>query len=102
MELFIKGSNPENQNIPYQRVSDNETLIRKDYYKQTYLLGLNSKFKETMKTQYYKIFALAFLLSVTQSCENANSMVDTSVEAPNTSGVHGEVFGIWNKTQQYM
>lgn len=50
-----------------------------------------------MKTQYYKIFALAFLLSVTQSCENANSMVDTSVEAPNTSGVHGEVFGIWNK-----
>nr|WP_305050994.1 hypothetical protein [Elizabethkingia bruuniana] len=50
-----------------------------------------------MKTQYYKIFALAFLLSITQSCENANSMVDTSVEAPNTSGVHGEVFGIWNK-----
>ncbi|HIC8757809.1 right-handed parallel beta-helix repeat-containing protein [Elizabethkingia anophelis] len=50
-----------------------------------------------MKTQYYKIFALALLLSISQSCENANSMVDTSVEAPNTSGVHGEVFGIWNK-----
>ncbi|MDR2230739.1 MAG: TonB-dependent receptor [Flavobacteriaceae bacterium] len=43
MELFIKGSNPENQNIPYQRVSDNETLIRKDYYKQTYLLGVKFK-----------------------------------------------------------
>ena len=43
MELFIKGSNPENQNIPYQRISDNETLIRKDYYKQTYLLGVKFK-----------------------------------------------------------
>ncbi|MDE5491442.1 TonB-dependent receptor domain-containing protein [Elizabethkingia meningoseptica] len=43
MELFIKGSNPENQNIPYQKVSENETLIRKDYYKQTYLLGVKFK-----------------------------------------------------------
>lgn len=43
MELFIKGINPENQNIPYQKVSDNETLIRKDYYKQTYLLGVKFK-----------------------------------------------------------
>ena len=43
MELFMKGSNPENQNIPYQKVSDNETLIRKDYYRQTYLLGVKFK-----------------------------------------------------------
>ncbi|MBV8324899.1 TonB-dependent receptor [Chryseobacterium sp.] len=43
MELFIKGSNPENANIPYQDISKNETLIRKDYYKQTYLLGIKFK-----------------------------------------------------------
>ncbi|AQX06234.1 hypothetical protein ATB99_07960 [Elizabethkingia meningoseptica] len=50
-----------------------------------------------MNAKYYKILGLALLLTISQSCENANSMVDTSVDAPNTSGVHGEVYGIWNK-----
>lgn len=43
LELFIKGSNPANQNIPYQNMGANETLIRKDYYRQTYLLGVKFK-----------------------------------------------------------
>jgi len=47
--------------------------------------------------KYFKIPAFIALLAITFSCENANSMVDTTVEAPNTNGVHGEVFGIWNK-----
>lgn len=39
-QLFIKGTNPANQNIEGQDISSSETLLRKDYYKQTYLLGI--------------------------------------------------------------
>ena len=42
-KLFIKGSNPTNANIEGQSATNNETLIRKDYYKQSYLLGLRYK-----------------------------------------------------------
>ncbi|MBO9727342.1 MAG: TonB-dependent receptor [Chitinophaga sp.] len=40
--IFIKGANKENQDVPGQN-NANETLIRKDYYKQTYLLGVRYK-----------------------------------------------------------
>jgi len=42
-ELFIKGTNAENSNVPNQDANGNETLIRKDFYGQTYLLGLRYK-----------------------------------------------------------
>jgi TonB-dependent receptor len=42
-ELFIKGTNPINSTIPGQSGTDNQTLIRKDYYEQSYLLGLRYK-----------------------------------------------------------
>jgi outer membrane receptor protein involved in Fe transport len=42
-KLFIKGSNPTNSTVPGQSGSNNETLIRKDFYKQSYLLGLRYK-----------------------------------------------------------
>ncbi|TKC60314.1 TonB-dependent receptor [Pedobacter hiemivivus] len=40
LKLFIKGTNP---NDPNATVFDGKTLIRNDYYKQTYLLGLRYK-----------------------------------------------------------
>ncbi len=43
-KLFIKGTNPENQKIQENLVSNGRTLIRSDYYEQTYLLGLRYKF----------------------------------------------------------
>jgi TonB-dependent receptor len=42
-KLFIKGTNAANAGLPEQDASGNETLIRKDYYEQTYLLGLRYK-----------------------------------------------------------
>lgn len=42
-ELFIKGTNTLNAGLPQQDANSDETLIRKDYYKQTYLLGLRYK-----------------------------------------------------------
>ena len=42
-ELFIKGTNTENIGLPKQDLGSNETLIRKDYYEQTYLLGVRYK-----------------------------------------------------------
>ena len=42
-ELFIKGTNTENTGLPKQDLSSNETLIRKDFYEQTYLLGVRYK-----------------------------------------------------------
>jgi TonB-dependent receptor len=42
-ELFIKGTNTENAGLPKQDLSNNETLIRKDFYEQTYLLGVRYK-----------------------------------------------------------
>lgn len=41
-EIFIKGTDPANTNMPGQGKA-NETLIRKEYYKQTYLLGVRYK-----------------------------------------------------------
>jgi hypothetical protein len=40
--IFIKGVNPENADLPGQG-SNNETLIRKEYYKQNYLVGVRYK-----------------------------------------------------------
>lgn len=42
-ELFIKGTNSQNLGLPDQGGNGNETLIRKDFYEQTYLLGLRYK-----------------------------------------------------------
>jgi len=39
-ELFIKGTNAANATVPQQDLNSNETLIRKDFYEQTYLIGL--------------------------------------------------------------
>ena len=43
-KLFIKGTNPENAKIQENLVSNGRTLIRSDYYEQTYLLGVRYKF----------------------------------------------------------
>lgn len=43
-KLFIKGVNPENEKLQENLVSKGRTLIRSDYYEQTYLLGLRYKF----------------------------------------------------------
>ncbi|RFS20749.1 TonB-dependent receptor [Chitinophaga silvatica] len=40
--IFIKGANPENADVIGQ-TSKTETLIKKEYYKQTYLLGVRYK-----------------------------------------------------------
>ncbi|MDO7743622.1 MAG: TonB-dependent receptor, partial [Pedobacter sp.] len=42
-EIYIKGVNSFNANVPNQDVNSNETLIRKDVYGQTYLLGVRYK-----------------------------------------------------------
>lgn len=42
-KLFIKGTNPANDNIAENLVSNGQTLIRNDYYKQSYLIGLRYK-----------------------------------------------------------
>lgn len=42
-ELFIKGVNDKNKDIAGQDFASGETLIRKDYYKQNYLLGVRVK-----------------------------------------------------------
>lgn len=39
----------------------------------------------------------AMMTALFTSCEKANVDVDTSPAATNTSGVHGEVYGIWTK-----
>jgi TonB-dependent receptor len=43
-KLFIKGTNPENDRLKEDIVSNGRTIIRSDYYGQTYLLGLRYKF----------------------------------------------------------
>ncbi|WP_342646120.1 TonB-dependent receptor [Mucilaginibacter sp. CSA2-8R] len=42
-KLLIKGTNPANNNIAENLVSNGQTLIRNDYYKQSYLIGLRYK-----------------------------------------------------------
>jgi len=43
--VFIKNTNPENVNKPYQDSDKNTTLIRSEYSKATYLVGVRYKFK---------------------------------------------------------
>ncbi|OJW13584.1 TonB-dependent receptor [Mucilaginibacter sp. 44-25] len=43
-KLFIKGTNPANDKIAENIVHNGQTLIRADYYGQSYLLGLRYKF----------------------------------------------------------
>ncbi|EFK57007.1 TonB-dependent receptor domain-containing protein [Sphingobacterium spiritivorum] len=43
MKLFIKGTNPENDKIAENLVSGGQTLIRSDYYGQSYLVGVRYK-----------------------------------------------------------
>jgi len=43
-KLFIKGTNPKNDEIAEDIVSNGRTLIRSDYYEQSYLIGLRYKF----------------------------------------------------------
>ncbi|TWR24607.1 TonB-dependent receptor [Mucilaginibacter achroorhodeus] len=43
-KFFIKGTNPANDKIKEDLVKNNQTLIRADYYGQSYLLGLRYKF----------------------------------------------------------
>jgi len=42
-QLFIKGTNSLNTGLPQQKENSKETLIRKDFYEQTYLIGLRYK-----------------------------------------------------------
>ncbi|WEA03761.1 TonB-dependent receptor [Mucilaginibacter sp. SJ] len=43
-KLFLKGTNPENSTLKDDNiVSNGQTLIRSDYYKQTYLIGVRYK-----------------------------------------------------------
>ena len=43
-KLFIKGTNPANATIKEDIVSNGQTLIRNDYYGQSYLIGVRYKF----------------------------------------------------------
>jgi len=43
-KLYIKGTNPANETIKEKLVSNGQTLIRADYYGQSYLLGVRYKF----------------------------------------------------------
>jgi TonB-dependent receptor len=43
-KLFIKGTNPANDNINEDLVKNGNTLIRSDYYGQNYLVGFRYKF----------------------------------------------------------
>ncbi|WP_374948795.1 TonB-dependent receptor domain-containing protein [Mucilaginibacter sp.] len=43
-KLYIKGTNAANNDIKEQLVSNGQTLIRADYYGQSYLVGLRYKF----------------------------------------------------------
>jgi outer membrane receptor protein involved in Fe transport len=43
MEVFMKNSNPANVNVPNQD-NANETLIRRDYYQRSYMVGVRYKF----------------------------------------------------------
>lgn len=47
--VFIKNSNPENFDKPYQSSDGKETLVRSEYSRATYLLGFRYKFKNKQK-----------------------------------------------------
>lgn len=42
--VFIKNTNPENNNKPYHDASDKTTLVRSEYSKPSYLAGIRFKF----------------------------------------------------------
>jgi len=44
MRVFIKNTNPVNNNIPDQANSNGKTLIREDYYQRSYLIGIKFKY----------------------------------------------------------
>ncbi|MDR2272366.1 MAG: TonB-dependent receptor [Sphingobacterium sp.] len=46
MELYVKGTNPENNKLAEKIVVGGNTLIRKDLYGQNYILGLRYSFKK--------------------------------------------------------
>ncbi len=43
MEVFVKGTNAQNEDVPNQDNSTATTLIRRDYYQRSYMLGLRYK-----------------------------------------------------------
>ncbi len=46
MELYVKGTNPENEKIGEKLIEGGNTLIRKDLYGQNYILGLRYSFSK--------------------------------------------------------
>ncbi len=44
VEVYIKKTNPQNNNLPYHSESDKTTLVRSEYTMQTYLAGIRYKF----------------------------------------------------------
>ncbi|MFA4977317.1 MAG: TonB-dependent receptor [Sphingobacterium sp.] len=46
MELYVKGTNPENEKIAEKLIEGGNTLIRKDLYGQNYILGLRYLFSK--------------------------------------------------------
>ncbi len=44
MEVYIKNANPKNSGVPGQDNSSGKTLIRKDFYMQSYLIGARFNF----------------------------------------------------------
>ncbi|WP_312340567.1 TonB-dependent receptor [Sphingobacterium sp.] len=46
MELYVKGTNPENEKIAEKLIEGGNTLIRKDLYGQNYILGLRYSFNK--------------------------------------------------------
>jgi hypothetical protein len=42
-EIYIKNTNPRNATVPDQNLSSGGTLIRRDFYQQSYLLGVRYK-----------------------------------------------------------
>lgn len=47
--VFVKKSNPQNFDKPFQKSDTQETLIRSEYSKAAYLLGVRYKFKNKQK-----------------------------------------------------
>ncbi|MEZ0539125.1 TonB-dependent receptor [Fibrella arboris] len=42
-EIFIKNTNPRNAGVPDQNIASGQTLIRRDFYQQSYLIGVRYK-----------------------------------------------------------
>lgn len=46
VELYVKGTNPENEKIAEKLIEGGNTLVRKDLYGQNYILGLRYSFNK--------------------------------------------------------